>query len=61
MDKIHYKLALPRDVKEWVEIRAAKNLRSQSATIIHIIKEKMEAENQATKRERDLEAEEKAA
>lgn len=38
-----FKINLPEDVKRWVSRRAEENLRSQTAEIIFIIREKMAA------------------
>lgn len=40
---VQYKLALPPDVKAWVEREAKVNLRSQSAQIVHILRKEMAA------------------
>jgi hypothetical protein len=46
MEKIQFKISMPLDVKKWVALESAKNLRSQNATINHILKEKMEKQEQ---------------
>lgn len=48
MNKIQYKFNMPEDLKRWVALESAKNLRSQSATIIHILREKMKREQEQT-------------
>lgn len=37
-----FKLMVPFDIKRWLAIEAAKNMRSQSSEIIVALKEKME-------------------
>lgn len=40
-----FKLSLPNDVKQWVEARAAQNMRSQGAEIIFMLKERMQGQS----------------
>lgn len=44
MDQKQYKLNLPKELDDWIEQRASESLRSKSAEIIYILKEKMEME-----------------
>jgi hypothetical protein len=43
-DTKQFKLNLPVEIDRWIEERAAKSLRSKSAEIIFILKDKMENE-----------------
>lgn len=45
--KKQFKFSMPDHVKAWLASRAEKNLRSQSAEIVHMLTEKMEAEQAA--------------
>ncbi|MFT9361234.1 Arc family DNA-binding protein [Acetobacter okinawensis] len=36
-DEAHFRLRIPRDLKEWVEEQAEKNHRSINAQIVHLI------------------------
>lgn len=40
--KKQFKIAIPLEIKRWLAIQAAANMRSQSAEILVAIKEKME-------------------
>lgn len=40
-ETVQFKLAMPSDVKDWLAARAASSLRSQSAEIILILRERM--------------------
>lgn len=40
---VQFKLKLPPDVKQWVAVEAAKNMRSQAAEIILAVRAKMAA------------------
>jgi len=42
---------MPDDVKQWVEEQAAKNMRSQNAEIVFILREAMRAEKEKEKGE----------
>jgi len=37
-----FKIAIPADIKRWIAIQAATNMRSQSSEILIAIREKME-------------------
>jgi hypothetical protein len=37
---------MPEDVKQWIEEQAAKNMRSQNAEIVFILREVMKAEKE---------------
>ena len=41
-DRKQFKIAIPLEIKRWLAIEAAKNMRSQSAEIILAVREKME-------------------
>lgn len=41
--KIQVKINLPEDVKRWLEMQAAKNLRSQNAEIVLALRAKMKS------------------
>lgn len=41
-DRKQFKLAIPFEMKRWLAIQAAQNMRSQSAEVLIAIKEKME-------------------
>ena len=42
-----FKIAIPLEIKKWVAVEAAKNMRSQSAEILLALREKKErAENE---------------
>ncbi|WP_083599374.1 Arc family DNA-binding protein [Shimia gijangensis] len=43
-ESVQFKIKLPSDVKEWIALQAARNLRSQSNEIILAVREKMERE-----------------
>lgn len=45
-NKVHFKVALPTEVKYWLSLRAATNMRSQSSELICILKDKMVAGEQ---------------
>lgn len=40
--KKQFKIAIPLEIKRWLAIEAAKNMRSQSAEILLAIREKMD-------------------
>ena len=40
----HFRLRIPSDVKEWVKQRAAENVRSITAEVVFLLKEKMQQE-----------------
>jgi len=42
------KIRLPEEVKEWLETRAKKNVRSQNAEIVFILKNEMERQSLET-------------
>lgn len=46
MDKKQFKFVMPAEVKRWIAIESAKNLRSQTATVNLILREKMEQDSQ---------------
>lgn len=39
-------LRMPEDVKQWIEAQATKNMRSQNAEIVFILREAMKAEKE---------------
>ena len=41
---LQFKIKLPRDVKQWIAVRAAQNFNSQSKEIVLALREKMERE-----------------
>lgn len=41
VERQQFKLAIPVDIKDWLENESAKNMRSQSAEILLAIREKM--------------------
>jgi len=41
-DKKQFKIAIPLEMKRWLAIEAAKNMRSQSAEVLVSIRERME-------------------
>lgn len=41
-DKKAFKIAIPLEIKRWVAVEAAKNMRSQSSEILVALREKME-------------------
>lgn len=41
-DKKQFKIAIPLEMKRWLAVEAAKNMRSQSAEILVAIREKMD-------------------
>jgi hypothetical protein len=43
MSVVQYKLNLPEDINRWIEKASVKSLRSKSAEIIFILREKMES------------------
>ena len=45
---VQFKLILPVDVKAWLEIEAARNVRSQGAEIVSCLRERMERQEAAT-------------
>lgn len=45
-----YKVNLPLDVKDWLKTRAEASLRSQSAEMVFILREKMAAEQATTQK-----------
>lgn len=45
----HLRIRVPDDVKEWLEVQAEKNLRTQSAEIVLLVRSRIEAEAQAQK------------
>lgn len=47
MEKKQFKFNMPEHVKKWLALRAATNMRSQGAEIVHMLTEKMEAEQAA--------------
>lgn len=44
MEQKQFKFNMPEQVKSWLEGRAAKNMRSQGAEIVHMLTKEMEAE-----------------
>lgn len=41
-DRKQFKIAIPLDMKRWLAVEAAKNMRSQSAEILVAVREKMD-------------------
>lgn len=42
MSEIQMKIRLPKEIKRWLAIEAAKNMRTQSAEVVLALKEKMD-------------------
>lgn len=47
-DRMQFKIAIPTEMKRWLAIEAARNMRSQSAEILVAIRERMERQTAAT-------------
>lgn len=45
-DHVQFKLNLPAEVKAWLEVQAARNVRSQGAEIVACLRERMDRETQ---------------
>lgn len=45
-DDLHLRVRLPKEEKEWLAASAKKNLRTQSAELVVIIRDKMKEEAQ---------------
>lgn len=41
-DRRQFKISIPLEIKRWIAIEAAKNMRSQSAEILLAVREKMD-------------------
>ncbi|GEM_PF-2273649 len=41
-DRKQFKIAIPLEMKQWLAVEAAKNMRSQSAEILVAVRERME-------------------
>jgi len=46
-DRKQFKIAIPQDIKRWVAIEAAKNMRSQTSEILLAVREKMDRQGAA--------------
>lgn len=47
-DDEHFRLRIPSDVKAWIAAESAKNLRSQTAEIVFLLKQAMARTEQPT-------------
>lgn len=47
-DDLHMRIRLPREVKEWISEQAERNVRSQTAEIVFILKTAMARADQPT-------------
>jgi hypothetical protein len=45
-EKKQFKIAMPADIKRWLAMEAARNLRSQTSEILLALREKMDRQNE---------------
>jgi hypothetical protein len=50
-EKKQFKIAIPSEMKRWLAVEAAKNMRSQSAEILLAVREKMDRQENEKARE----------